>query len=206
MATQAAALLDKFQDRVAPLPLITPVICDNFLYDFKGALPRAGDRQAGRSGLDKGTLAAAFIGLKRAGQRQPDRRTAYRPPPLIKPAARLAREVPLIRARRSSRQVLGGPSRGNRCAPGRRLPPLGPPGHGGVGARVFPAGRRTGSASQRSAPGARAAKRAILPTLQCQAGQDHAQERFASYVLAYRQSYSEGHQSAWPALRETSVL
>src|SRR6266568_2214139 len=92
MATQAAALLDKFQDRVAPLPLITPVICDNFLYDFKGALPRAGDRQAGRSGLDKGTLAAAFIGLKRAGQRQPDRRTAYRPPPLIKPAALFARE------------------------------------------------------------------------------------------------------------------
>src|SRR5579875_3888843 len=33
---------------------------------------------------------------------------------------------------------------GERCAPGRRLPLLGPPGHGGVGARVLPAARRTG--------------------------------------------------------------
>ena len=32
---------------------------------------------------------------------------------------------------------------GERCAPGRRLPLLGPPGHG-VGARIVPAARRTG--------------------------------------------------------------
>ena len=41
----------------------------------------------GRRGLDKGTLAAAHIGLVRAGQRPPDRRTAYGPPPLVKPPA-----------------------------------------------------------------------------------------------------------------------
>ena len=28
-------------------------------------------------------------------------------------------------------------------------------------------------------------ERAILPALQCEAGQDHAQERFASHVMAY---------------------
>lgn len=28
-------------------------------------------------------------------------------------------------------------------------------------------------------------KRAILPALQCEAGQDHLQERFASHVMAY---------------------
>jgi hypothetical protein len=67
--------------------------CDNFLYGFKGALPRAGRLRAGRSALDKGTLAAAFLGLKRASHRQPDRRTAYRPPPLIKSAALFARRL-----------------------------------------------------------------------------------------------------------------
>ena len=41
---------------------------------------------------------------------------------------------------------------------GRRLPHLGPPGHGGVGARAVPAARHTGSAPQRSAPGARTAR------------------------------------------------
>src|SRR5262249_20851698 len=45
----------------------------------------------GRSNLDKGTLAAAHLGLVRAGQRPPDRRTAYGPPPLVKPAAPSAR-------------------------------------------------------------------------------------------------------------------
>src|SRR5262245_42846760 len=35
-----------------------------------------------------------------------------------------------------------------------------------LGARAFPAARRTGRAPQRSAPGARAAKAAILPALQ----------------------------------------
>src|SRR5262249_8780593 len=62
-----------------------------FFTFIKGALPRAGGLRAGRSGLDKGPLAAASLGLKRASHRQPERRTAYRPPPLIKPAARLAR-------------------------------------------------------------------------------------------------------------------
>jgi hypothetical protein len=50
-----------------------------------------------------------------------------------------ARRAALTQARRSSRchgrGVLGG------CAPGRRLPLLGPPGHGGVGARVIPKAR-----------------------------------------------------------------
>jgi hypothetical protein len=73
------------------------------------------DLRAGRSGLDKGTLAAAYLGLKRASQRQPGRRTAYRPPPLIKSTARLAREVPLTWTRRSS-PVSGGPLSGRRCA------------------------------------------------------------------------------------------
>jgi len=58
---------------------------------FKGALTRAGDLQARRSNLDKGTLAAAHIGLVRAGQRPPDRRTAYGPPPLVKAAASRAK-------------------------------------------------------------------------------------------------------------------
>jgi hypothetical protein len=41
--------------------------CDNFLYGFKGALLRASGLWVGRSGLDKGTLAAAHLGLERAG-------------------------------------------------------------------------------------------------------------------------------------------
>jgi hypothetical protein len=49
----------------------------------------------------------------------------------------------LSRAGRSFRLSAGGLLRG-RYAPGRRLPLLGPPGHGGVGARVIPAARRTG--------------------------------------------------------------
>ena len=48
---------------------------------------------------------------------------------------------------------------------------LSPDGHGGVGVRAVPATRRTGEAPQRSAPSARAAKRAILPALQCEARQ-----------------------------------
>jgi hypothetical protein len=124
----------------------------------QGRAERAEGPRAGRSGLDKGTLAAAFIGLKRASHRQPDRRTAYRPPPLIKPAARLAREVPLIRGTAQFSPGIGQPFSGRRSAPGRRLPLLGPPGHGGVGARVIPAARHTGSAPQRSAPGARAVR------------------------------------------------
>src|SRR5262249_35750052 len=60
---------------------------------------------------------------------------------------------------------------GERCAPGRRLPLLGAPGHGRGSARVVPAACRTGQAPQRSAPGARAAKAAILPALQCEAAQ-----------------------------------
>jgi len=54
------------------------VNCDNFLYRFKGALTRARGLRAGRSGLDKGTLAAAHLGLLRASQRQPDRRDSLR--------------------------------------------------------------------------------------------------------------------------------
>jgi hypothetical protein len=115
--------------------------CDNFLYELlQGRAERAGGLWADRSVLDKGTLAAAFIGLKRASHRQPDRRTAYRPPPLIKPAARLAREVPLIRGTAQFSPGIGQPFPGRRSSPGRRLPLLGPAGHGGVGARVIPRG------------------------------------------------------------------
>jgi hypothetical protein len=70
--------------------------------------------------------------------------------------------------RNSSRSSGGFP--GKRCALGRRLPLLGTPCHGGVGARAVPATRHTGRAPQRSAPGARAARTAILPALQCEAG------------------------------------
>jgi hypothetical protein len=42
----------------------------------------------GPSGLDKGTFAAALIRLGRAGQRQLDRGTAYRPPPMSSPLLR----------------------------------------------------------------------------------------------------------------------
>ena len=80
------------------------------------------------------------------------------------------RRMALTQRRRSSRRSQSGPF-GERCAPGRLVPLLGPPGHGGVGARVLPAARRTGQAPQRSAPGARAARAgAILPALQCEAG------------------------------------
>ena len=40
--------------------------------------------------------------------------------------------------------VTGQASRRERCAPGRRLPLLGPPGHGGVGARPVLVARCTG--------------------------------------------------------------
>ena len=91
----------------------------------------------------------------------------------------------LTRARRSSCPSPAGLT-GKRCAPGRRLPLLGPPGHGGVGARhlsprpAAPAQRRNDQRQARELQ-----KRAILPALQCEAGQDHAQERFASHVMAY---------------------
>jgi hypothetical protein len=69
------------------------LICDNFLYEVLQGRADA-RRGPGRRGLDKGTLAAAHIGLKRAGKKPPDRRTAYGPPPLVKPPALFAREVP----------------------------------------------------------------------------------------------------------------
>src|SRR5579859_6391653 len=72
---------------------------------------RADARQAaGRRGLDKGTLAAAHLGLERAGQRPPDRRIAYGPPPLVKPPAPSAREcrTPVVQARGTAgRRPLG---------------------------------------------------------------------------------------------------
>jgi hypothetical protein len=63
---------------------------------FKGT-PYGRAKRSNRSNLDKGTLAAAHIGLVRAGQRPPDRRTAYGPPPLVKAAALSARGVPEAR-------------------------------------------------------------------------------------------------------------
>lgn len=73
--------------------------CEDFLhYQFtinSRARWRAPGRWGGRSGLDKGTLAAALLGLiGRAGQRQPDRRTAYGPPPLVKSAAPRGKGTP----------------------------------------------------------------------------------------------------------------
>jgi hypothetical protein len=59
---------------------------------FKGALTRAMGLRARRSNLDKGTLAAAHLGLERASQRPPDHQTAYGPPPLVKPPAPFARK------------------------------------------------------------------------------------------------------------------
>ena len=73
-------------------PCAFALSCDNFPYDFKGA-PPARQRQAA-GGLDKGTLAAAHIGLVRAGQKPPDRRTAYGPPPLIKPPCSVRAGLP----------------------------------------------------------------------------------------------------------------
>jgi len=85
------AVVSRISRTWAVLPRSVPSLCDNFLYGFKGALTRAKTSGQGRSGLDKGTLAAALFGLGRAGQRQPDRRTAYGPPPLVKSAAPFAR-------------------------------------------------------------------------------------------------------------------
>ena len=79
----------------------------------------------GRSGLDKGTLAAAHIGLRGAGQGPPDRRTAYGPPPLIKSAAPCLRECrkPVVRARENggtptTRVKASAVNDGGRPAPG----------------------------------------------------------------------------------------
>ena len=101
-----------------------------------------------RSGLDKGTLAAAHIGLVRAGQRPPDRRTAYGPPPLVKPAAPSARECrkPVVRAREIGETMTtrttasAGNDRGTARA-------------GGASARsrALPGGGPTGAASRRLA-------------------------------------------------------
>ena len=94
---------------------------------------------------------------------------------------RYAQET-LTRARRSSRPSLGVPC-GERCAPGRRLPLLGPAGHGGVGARPVPAAAAPAQRRNDQRQARELQERAILPTLQCEAGQDHAQGRFASHVI-----------------------
>ena len=79
---------------------------DNFLYGFKGALTRAKTSGQGRSGLDKGTLAAALIGLGRAGQRQTDRRTAYARRPLSSPLLRSREGAAsrMVQARKAARR------------------------------------------------------------------------------------------------------
>jgi hypothetical protein len=91
----------------------------------------------------------------------------------------------LTRTRRSSRRSQGRAFREKRCAPGRHLPLLGPPGHGGVGALAVPAARRTGRAPPRSAPGARTAKAPSSRRSSVKPGRDHPQGRFASHVMAY---------------------
>src|SRR5262249_21994585 len=79
--------------------------CEDFLHDHQGRTLGAPDLRPTRSGLDKATIAAAVIGLGRAGQRQPDRRTAYGPPPLVKSAALFARgcREPVVQAARRRR-------------------------------------------------------------------------------------------------------
>jgi len=71
----------------------TAFTCDNFLYEELQGRADARQRMS-RRGFDKGTLAATQIGLVRAGQRPPDRRTAYGPPPLVKPPAPFAQKWP----------------------------------------------------------------------------------------------------------------
>jgi hypothetical protein len=94
------------------------------------------------------------------------------PPILVSPVRKIRRPG---RGAASARHRIG--LSGKRCAPGRRLPLLDPSGHGGVGERVVPAARRIGWAPQRSAPRARAAKRAIPPAPDHEASQDRGQGR-----------------------------
>jgi hypothetical protein len=120
--------------------------CDSFLYEeLQGHA--YGAPGAGRSELDKGTLAAAHIGLVRAGQRPPDRRTAYGPPPLVKPAALSARECrkPVVQARENggtltTRATTSAGNDGGRSAPGAS-----------ARSRALPGGDPTGPASRRLA-------------------------------------------------------
>ena len=92
--------------RRAPAEPGEPGAMRTFFTDkFKGArlrLPPALGRA--RSELDKGTLAAAHIGLVRAGQRLPDRRTATGRRPLPSPLLRPRRIAGnrMVQARRSS--------------------------------------------------------------------------------------------------------
>ncbi len=98
---------------------------------FKGA--GAPGPLAGRSGLDKGTLAAAHIGPERASQRQPDRRTVYGPPPLIKSAAPFARRC------RFGRALAGARITGEDASGQAEGPPPGPGGISATGATAWPA-------------------------------------------------------------------
>jgi len=58
-------------------------------------------------------------------------------------------------------------------------------GRGGVGARVVPAAPRTRPGAATISARRELQEQAILPALQCEAGQDHPQGRFASHVMAY---------------------
>ena len=74
---------------------------------------------------------------------------------------------------------------GECCAPGRRLPLLALTGTAASARELSPrptapAGRRNDQRQARELQ-----ERAILPALQCEAGQDLPQERFASHVMAY---------------------
>jgi len=125
------------------------LICDKFLHGFKGApLARRGLR-AGRSGLDKGTLAATLTGLLRAGQRQPDRRTAYGPPPLVKSAARFAQRCPVARWFRREKAARRWPTCGRWPQWGNDEGPIRARGVGK--SRALPGGSPTGAASRRLA-------------------------------------------------------
>ena len=153
-----------------PLPL--PFACDNFLYGFKGALTRARPR-AGRSGLDKGTLAAAHIGLVRAGQeaaRSPDSLRAAAPCQ-VRCSVRARVPEPVVRAPENGETMTtratapavndGGTARAGGVGKGRALRA------GALGARradawrpsPLPLGRWWLAVTRRSAPAPRVKQR-----------------------------------------------
>ena len=91
----------------------------------------------------------------------------------------------LTRTRRSSRRSPGGPFGGTlrAWAPPAALRPSGPRRRRRASLSPRPAAPAQRRNDQRQARELQ--ERAILPALQCEAGQDHPQGRFASHVMAY---------------------
>ncbi len=93
--------------------------------------------------------------------------------------------IALIRTRRRSRRSLSGAFRGtsHAWAPPAALRPSGPRRRRRASCPRGPPHRLGRRNDQRQAR--QLQERAILPALQCAAGQDHPQGRFASHVMAY---------------------